>query len=90
VVGKPCTAKCGDGKILKGEQCDDGNTASGDGCSSTCQIEPGSDCPTAGQACTMAKCGNGIVEKSELCDCGTDANNAAKKRMQGHERPLLW
>ncbi|MCC7384683.1 MAG: pre-peptidase C-terminal domain-containing protein [Deltaproteobacteria bacterium] len=27
-------------EIPVGEQCDDGNTASGDGCSATCQIEP--------------------------------------------------
>ena len=37
-----CVPVCGDGIILPGansEQCDDGNTLSGDGCSSTCQIE---------------------------------------------------
>ncbi|HMY20965.1 MAG TPA: DUF4215 domain-containing protein, partial [Polyangium sp.] len=33
--------RCGDGKAQgpDGEQCDDGNTVSGDGCSSTCQME---------------------------------------------------
>lgn len=30
---------CGDGSVDPGEQCDDGNTASSDGCSSTCRIE---------------------------------------------------
>jgi len=30
---------CGNGIIETGETCDDGNTASGDGCSSTCQTE---------------------------------------------------
>ncbi len=30
---------CGDGAITGAETCDDGNTTSGDGCSSTCQIE---------------------------------------------------
>ncbi len=30
-------------------QCDDGNTISGDGCSSTCQVEPGWQCPTRGR-----------------------------------------
>jgi cysteine-rich repeat protein len=30
---------CGDGSLDAGEQCDDGNTANGDGCSSTCRIE---------------------------------------------------
>jgi len=30
---------CGDGAVTPGEQCDDGNTAAGDGCSASCQIE---------------------------------------------------
>jgi cysteine-rich repeat protein len=33
---------CGDGVINTGESCDDGNTASGDGCSATCQTETSS------------------------------------------------
>jgi cysteine-rich repeat protein len=31
-----CALSCGDGTVDAGETCDDGNTASGDGCSSTC------------------------------------------------------
>lgn len=48
-VTGPCTENCaptktpepvcGDGSVDPGEQCDDGNTANGDGCSSTCRIE---------------------------------------------------
>ncbi|MDB4955129.1 MAG: Multiple EGF-like-domain protein 3 precursor [Myxococcales bacterium] len=30
---------CGDGMVGAGEQCDDGNTTSGDGCSSTCHLD---------------------------------------------------
>jgi cysteine-rich repeat protein len=30
---------CGNGSVEAGEQCDDGNTTSGDGCSATCRIE---------------------------------------------------
>jgi cysteine-rich repeat protein len=30
---------CGNGSVEAGEQCDDGNTTSGDGCSATCKIE---------------------------------------------------
>jgi len=33
------TTGCGDGVVACGEECDDGNTVSGDGCSSTCHIE---------------------------------------------------
>jgi cysteine-rich repeat protein len=32
---------CGDGQVQPGEQCDDGNTVSGDGCNSQCRLECG-------------------------------------------------
>ena len=35
---------CGDSILDAGEQCDDGNAGSGDGCSSTCQVEDGWSC----------------------------------------------
>jgi len=35
---------CGDGAVAVGEACDDGNAVSGDGCSSTCQLESGYVC----------------------------------------------
>ncbi|HEX7838577.1 MAG TPA: CHAT domain-containing protein, partial [Kofleriaceae bacterium] len=34
------TAVCGNGTVEAGEQCDDGNTVDGDGCSSLCRAEP--------------------------------------------------
>ena len=39
-----CSTSCGNGNVEAGEQCDDGNQVDGDGCSSTCQTEPGFDC----------------------------------------------
>jgi cysteine-rich repeat protein len=44
---------CGDGVLDNGEQCDDGNTTSGDGCSSKCIDEPtagGGGCSAGGGA----------------------------------------
>ncbi len=38
-TGGPRQPACGDGRIDPGEACDDGNTASCDGCSSDCKIE---------------------------------------------------
>ena len=35
---------CGNSILDPGEQCDDGNGAPGDGCSDTCQVEPGFEC----------------------------------------------
>jgi len=40
VTIKVRTPGCGDGLIQSGEQCDDGNNTSGDGCSAACQAEP--------------------------------------------------
>lgn len=39
-----CVTICGDSLILGSEQCDDGNTDSGDGCSSICMLESNYDC----------------------------------------------
>ena len=56
-ASRPCGgAACGNGVLETGEECDDGNTVSGDGCSATCQVEVG--------------CGNGVVEGTEQCDDG--------------------
>ncbi len=49
------TAFCGNGVAELPEKCDDGNTASGDGCGASCEIEPGGiadDCP--GQTILLA------------------------------------
>jgi len=72
---------CGNGILDPGEQCDDGNTNNGDGCSATCQIETGWQCPAPGQVCMpcgtnacdagpAGHCGDGIVQTGEECDCG--------------------
>jgi cysteine-rich repeat protein len=52
---------CGNGSVEIGEQCDDGNTAGGDGCSASCQNEGGGGGPV---------CGNGAVDTGEQCDDG--------------------
>jgi cysteine-rich repeat protein len=48
---------CGNGTVEGTEECDDGNNATGDGCSGTCQIEPGA----VGAQCTVgAECITGV------------------------------
>jgi len=58
------TPVCGDAIVdgNLGESCDDGNTADGDGCSSTCEIEP------------QPACGDGVVDENEQCDDGNTAD----------------
>jgi fibro-slime domain-containing protein len=75
--GGPCSLvpvpMCGDGVLAGNEQCDDGNTASNDGCSASCAVEAGYTCPTPGMACTkIAFCGDGVVTLTigEQCDDG--------------------
>lgn len=66
-------AGCGDGLITGTEQCDDNNTVSGDGCSSTCQIEPGYQCVTTQPSKCWAICGDGVKTPTEKCDDGNIA-----------------
>ncbi len=48
LVGVNKRAACGDGAIDVDEDCDDGNTAGGDGCSATCLDEDDGGCCSAG------------------------------------------
>ncbi len=52
--------ECGDAEIGFPETCDDGNVASGDGCSSSCAVE--------------VVCGDGFSIEPEACDDGNVAN----------------
>ncbi len=53
---------CGNGVTEPPETCDDGNTASGDGCSDVCQVE------------IPVVCGNGVAQGTEECDDGNLAD----------------
>ena len=69
--GPAATPLCGNSAFDPGEQCDDGNTVSGDGCSSTCALEPNFVCPTAGAPCVATQlCGDGKIRGTEQCDDG--------------------
>ena len=64
---------CGDGKRAGPEECDDGNSASADGCSSTCTVDYAFTCtggsPTSADSCSSS-CGDGKRASSEACDDG--------------------
>ena len=69
------TGVCGDGILVDDESCDDGNTTSGDGCSSDCTVEDGFDCVGDPSVCNSS-CGDGTVAGSENCDDGnTDSGD---------------
>ena len=58
-----CPASCGDGALQAGEQCDDGNTTSRDGCSASCGFDddtstPGDDRPGF-MVCGSSNCATG-------------------------------
>lgn len=64
---------CGNGQADNdAEQCDDGNTEGGDGCSKTCQFENPNewDCPRTGNCTSLAVCGNSVRSSLEACDDG--------------------
>ncbi len=80
--GEPCRQPvCGDGFAdrdtvfgLVYEQCDDGNTAGGDGCSPSCTLEDGFECLQEGELCTELppgwQCSVAFFGTGDGCDCG--------------------
>ncbi|MDD5074895.1 MAG: DUF4215 domain-containing protein [Candidatus Peribacteraceae bacterium] len=63
------TFLCGNGVPENGEQCDDGNAASQDGCDALCRTETGYACFGLPSSCHPV-CGDGIVISPEQCDDG--------------------
>ncbi len=68
---------CGNSELNRGEECDDGNGVSGDGCSYICEVELGYECswdPNNGSICTMLPyCGDATCNNGETCtSCPTD------------------
>jgi cysteine-rich repeat protein len=68
------TDTCGDNQIEGAEQCDDGDTDPGDGCSATCQIESGWTCTGEPSTCVTV-CGDGLIRGIEACDDDDLDNN---------------
>jgi cysteine-rich repeat protein len=66
------TRSCGDRIRAGPELCDDGNSVNGDGCSSTCALEPGWTCTSTpcGLSTCSPVCGDGRVVGNEQCDAG--------------------
>ena len=64
---------CGNTVVQSGEDCDDGNTVSCDGCSASCHHETLADTVDCGLNYSYI-CGNSIVETGEYCDDGNDVS----------------
>lgn len=64
-----CEPVCGNGAFDGAEQCDDGNSVSGDGCTSACRVEAGYVCRGARSVCAIT-CGDGVLASTEACDDG--------------------
>jgi len=72
---------CGDGVIWGAEECDDGNSVSGDGCSASCAVEAGFECDGQPSVCElMCSDGDGDGYSAQNAGCGPqdcdDANAA--------------
>jgi cysteine-rich repeat protein len=88
----PYASRCGEGVLddACGEQCDDGNDDSGDGCDANCTptacgnaiLTAGEECDDGNRVdgdgcdanCRATSCGNGVVTAGEECDDGNGAS----------------
>lgn len=65
---------CGDGLLRVGvEECDDGNKVAGDGCSGTCRIEAGWECPQPSAVMLIDFAGSDIAIAGSCRPRGTSA-----------------
>ena len=73
--------QCGNNILETGEECDDGNTNDGDGCSSTCQIEITQD--TTPPSITIIQPNNGdIFYYNKISAYGTSFDNVEVSKVQ--------
>jgi cysteine-rich repeat protein len=68
---QPPPPPCGNAVVDVLEDCDDGNTTDGDGCSVTCTVESGWTCSGEPSVCaSLTSCGDGLLQSPESCDDG--------------------
>jgi len=84
-----CTSTCGNGVISGSEQCDDGDTSSGDGCSAICTVESGYTCSGEPSSCNPLTPSSGTEQRcTELgtnCDCSEPMNINDGSILTGHD-----
>lgn len=84
---------CGDGTVNASEDCDDGNSDAGDGCSARCLLEGssiryatasfcGDGITGMGEQCEAARVGDGQTDPLQLAEIIGDADPGADGRMQ--------
>lgn len=89
LLASDARSACGNGRFDPGEECDDGNGLSGDGCSSTCKLEcgdagvepcidPGFFPQSPWYLCCPPRrlivCGDGVLASIEVCDDGNTSS----------------
>ena len=77
------TLACGDGVVVAGEACDDGNNLDGDGCGRACTVETCWACAGSPSACAPLPNGTGCDDLNlctgpDTCQAGTCQRRAAR------------
>jgi cysteine-rich repeat protein len=86
-LGPDAGEVCGDGMRTLTEACDDGDVEPGDGCSPSCEVEPGFRCLPA-MPCRRIVCGDRLIEAPERCDDGNASagDGCSDVFLRGRER----
>ncbi len=85
-VDEGCAPVCGNGIIEGGEECDDGDTVDGDGCSASCTVEPGWSCEGQPSSCTYEDADDdGYTSDVDCDDNDASVNPGATELCDGQD-----
>ena len=74
IINVTCSTVCGDSIVIGSEECDDGNSINGDGCSSNCSIENNFACNTVVNTSVCVECVGATYQATNKTVCSPCAN----------------
>ena len=89
-----CQAICGDGTMVAGETCDDGNRQAFDGCSPDCHVEPHWNCSLGALGRSICSCKSGgslcCLQQHRICLLQIEVAGSGSLACLHHYASCIW